>query len=153
MAKRTACLILLLLGGSAAVLYGTLFHRLPVLVEREIEIGTTTLPGPGARAGETSDSHGAAPSPQASPPAAGSAADDGDPFRDPPETAGPGDSENPFDPRHSPPATLCMKPQKFTCSEMQIEPEWVIIREAAVGGVVRLASGALKRTPAKGCPT
>jgi hypothetical protein len=155
MVKRAACLTLLLLGGSGAILYGTLFHRMPVLVDKEIEVDVPTLPGLEASPAGPSGSHATLRPPRAGPPRSDhSRTDDGDPFRDPlPETAGPGDSENPFDRPPLPPAGLAVKRQKITCSEAQLEPEWVIVRDAAVGGIARLANGELKRTPGGGCPT
>jgi hypothetical protein len=151
--KRKVWLILLLVIGGGSLLYGSLFHTAMVEEEgeREISVPVPVLPGlgdvPPAPAGDV------ATEPQQQKPGS----DDVDPFRTPSADGTPaGNSDNPFEN----PATLPgIKFEKRTekIVETREEPEWVIVRDATVGGVMRLANGQLKRTysgktPAL-CPT
>jgi hypothetical protein len=143
--RRIALFILLMLAGIASLVYGLLFHAVAVEEEkqREISIAVPTLPGmeqpPFERRGNV----------EAQPPAAEPGAGDGDPFRTPPPDGSPqGDAENPFASRPMPPGLPGMKLVKDVEKYVEVgqEPEWVIVREVTVGGVVRLANGQLKRT-------
>jgi hypothetical protein len=147
--KRRIGLILLLLGGSGSLLYGSLFHKATVDEEgeREVSIAVSALPG----LGDAPSEHENLPvvPPEERPGAGtGATADDVDPFGGPSVGgAAAGTSENPFENSAAPglPGVRFEK-VKARFVEAREEPEWVIVRDVTVGGVVRLANGQLKRT-------
>lgn len=153
---RFAILVILFLGGLAAILYGSLWHVATVEVEktREISIAVPTLGG----FAEPSSQHGGPPNaiPPQQPWNNGASPDDIDPFGGGNQPPG---MENPFE---QPAARQPAPSMKFeTVTEAYVEaseePEWAIVHEVTVGGVVRLANGRLKRTytgkPPSLCPT
>lgn len=153
---RIITVILLLLVGLGSILYGSFWHV--VMVEedktREISIAVPTLPG----FGESPSEHGGPPNNMPGEPPWGNdaAGDDVDPFRNGNHQA---NGENPFEnPAMMPsPPGIRYETVTETYTEAQEEPEWVIVREVTVGGVVLLANGQLKRTysgqPPSLCPT
>ena len=74
--KREVCTVVLLLGGSGALCYGWLFHKVPVYEEQEREVSIAAPPLFGL--GETPSEQPGNPGDE--PPAEGV-----DPFRSPPE--------------------------------------------------------------------
>jgi hypothetical protein len=114
----------LLLAGTGSLVYGWFFHAAPVAVEKErqISIAVPSLPGLEGPSQE------------------GPPADDGSPFRTPPNIPG-------------------IKFEKMTEKyvETSEKPEWALVREVTFGGVVRLANGQLKQTysgkPPALCPS
>ena len=160
--NRTVWLIVLLLGGSGALLYGSLFHVVTVAEEkeREISIAIPALSGSGGRFSEHGGHVEAGPTPEE--PGAGDDAttDSVDPFRSsPPKGTQQEDLENPFESPSVSAGLPGMRFEKVTEKfvEAREEPEWVIVREVTVGGVTRLDNGQLKRTysgkPPSLCPT
>ena len=134
--KRTIWLIFLLLVGSGSILYGWLFHTATVKVEKErqISIAVPTLsdldPSPFER------HTAAAPRPS----------DGADPFHG--QSAAENSEGNPFETPPVLPNPPGMKMEKVTEKYFDdfIAPEYAIIRDVTVGGIVRLANGELKRT-------
>ena len=139
--KRTAALSLLILMGIGSFLFGMLFHTALVEEEkeREITIAVPTMSGfdePPPDLPENADK----------PAEEQPAPNDMNPFESP--SAG-GDSENPFESPPLPtPSIPGIKMEKVTekYAEFHNDPEWVIVRDITVGGIVRLANGPLKRT-------
>lgn len=123
--RRTVPPSLLLLGGLAALVYGTAYRSIPVTEEQEVE-KTIVIPSPFGMPGGN------------------------DPM------AGPGvegqmpESDNPF-------ASEFTQKVKQTIILTHQESERQLTREVTFGGVVRLASGELRRTytgdPPSLCPT
>ncbi|MEN6495563.1 MAG: hypothetical protein ABFD16_14885 [Thermoguttaceae bacterium] len=123
--RRTTIPSLLLLGGIAAVVYGTAYRVIPVSEEQEVE-KTIVIPSPFGMPG----------------------------FND--SMAGPGaegqpqESDNPF-------ASEFTQKVKQTIVVTHKEPEPRLIHEVTFGGVIRLASGELRRTytgdPPSLCPS
>jgi hypothetical protein len=146
MTRQKLWLIILLLGGCVALTYGSLFHVIAVESEKErqISIAVPTLLGfdqPLPDRAEHSPAH--RPQNEESP------SDDVDPFRTSPSAdRPPSDSENPFDVPASLPSPAGMKFEKVTEKyfETSEELERGIVRDVTIGGVTRLANGALKRT-------
>jgi hypothetical protein len=149
--RITACTVLLL-AGIGSVLYGSLFHVVAVEEEkeREVSILVPTMSGVDESPAEQPGADAAAPP----------GSDEADPFHTPsgnePQQ---GNSENPFDKPPLPPPMPGMKTEKVTEKyvESSEDPEWMIVRDVTVGGVVRLANGQLKRTysgkPPALCPS
>jgi hypothetical protein len=147
---RITAMILLFLGAVGSLLYGAIFHTVAVEEEkeREISIMIPTLSGPGESPLERGEDARAMPPGEV------------DPFRTPPARgAQQENSENPFENHSTPLVPPGMRTEKVTEKyvESSDEPEWAIIREVTIGGVVRLANGALKRTysgqPPALCPS
>ena len=153
--KRVFWLILLLLAGPAAFVYGSWFHWITIYEEkdREITIDVPNLPGmegagttcPRQRLRRTRRRNRRPLRPAADP--------EKNPFESPPDRA---DAEqNPFE---SPPGVE-MTSKKITAKVLEpvVEREGAIVRDVTIGGVVRLADGRLKRTysgvPPSLCPT
>ena len=140
--KRRVWMILLLLGGSTSILYGWVFHTVTVEVEKERQI-SIAVPVPS----DFTASPFGQPSfrPSRKKPVSGDDrdSDDVDPFQSPSD-----DGSNPFEPPSDMPAPPGMKMEKVTekYTEDLVVPEDVIVEDATVGGVVRLANGKLKRT-------
>jgi hypothetical protein len=153
---RIIAMLLTLLGGCGAILYGALFHVVAVEEEkqRETSIMVPTLPG----FGDAPPDRGEAamprpPAPPEMPPG------DADPFSSPPNGDAPAErSENPFEPPPALPAPPGMRLEKVTEKYVESEdsPEWSLVREVTFGGV-RLDNGQLKRTysgqPPALCPS
>jgi hypothetical protein len=155
--KRKLGLILVFLAGWGLLVYGLAYHRITIeeAKQREVSVAVATLPGVGDMQPEGgSDAEPAAP--EETP----KDADDGDPFRTP-AAKGTADAnaENPFESHAAPPAPANVKYEKVTENYIDVhaEPEWAIVRDVTVGGVVLLANGHLKRTysgqPPALCPT
>ncbi len=149
--KRDVWLILLLLGGSGSLLYGSLFHVVIVAEEKEREI-SIAVPVPSGLSERPSEQRKHADN---RPAEVEAGADDGatpldvDPFHSPSaQRTQPNESENPFESVSVLPTPLDMRYEKVTEKffEARAEPEWVIVREVTVGGVTRLDSDQLKRT-------
>jgi hypothetical protein len=136
-ARRIASPILLLLCGSALLLYGAIFHATPVYEEKEREI-SIPVPTP----------FGMNETPVA-PPAAAAPPEDANPFGGQSgEADRQKDGENPFEtppPLPSPPGVTFKKVTE-TFLEANPESEWAIVSDITVGGVTRLDNGQLKRT-------
>lgn len=153
---RTAILILLFLGGLGSILYGSFCHVLSVEEEktREITIAVPTLSGVNE---SLPNQGGGSANMLPLPPRAN---DPGDGDVDPFHSGGPPpDMGNPFETPSMIPSPPGLKYEKVTetYTESRKEPEWAIVREVTVGGVVLLADGRLKRTytgqPPSLCPT
>ena len=152
---RILTTVLLFLGGLGSILYGSLWHMATVEEDktREISIAVPTLQG----FNEPPSQHGQPPGSMPGQPwNNGAAPDDVNPFGDGSQPSG---MENPFEqppPMPSPPG---LKYEKVTEAYVETveEPEWAIVREVTIGGIVRLADGRLKRTytgkPPSLCPT
>jgi hypothetical protein len=149
--KRHVWLILLLLGGSGSLLYGSLFHVVIVAEEKEREI-SIAIPAPPALSERPSEQGKRADD---RPAEAEARADDSatpadvDPFRSrSAERTQPNESENPFESASVSSTPPDMRYEKVTEKffEARAEPECVIVREVTVGGVTRLDSDQLKRT-------
>ena len=129
--RRIIALVFFLAAGVGSLLYGSLFHRVTVDVEkqREISIAVPTFPGPGEMPFQP---QGFA-APGGMPPSGG-------PMQD-----------------FSMPPGLKMETVIEKYSEAQEESEWTVVWEVTIGGVTRLANGQLKRTysgkPPALCPT
>jgi hypothetical protein len=134
-AVRITFLIVLLPAGLASVIYGALFHEVVVeeQKQREISIMVPMLPG-------MEEARPFEPPALRQPPN-----EEGNPFAPPGVEP---QRENPFENRSAMPAPPGMKMQTVTEDYVESEdtPEWVIVREVTIGGVVRLANGHLKRT-------
>jgi hypothetical protein len=154
-------MIFLLLAGGGLLVYGLIFHRLPLddakqrvvsVPVAEISTGEEPLPEPPAA---TEAAPPEKPKAESAP-----ASDDVDPFGStPPDKASSAKSENPFDtPAVEPPAPN-IKYEKITEDYVDVhyEPESAIVRDVTIGGVTLLANGHLKRTytgkPPALCPT
>jgi len=160
--KRKLGLIFLLLAGSVSLFYGLLFHGTMVeeTKQREISIAVSTLSGIGESLPDDRGDSESAPPEETPESKDGANSDEVDPFRSPSPSKKPaGDSENPFE---SPADVTSLPGVRYeTVSEDYVdvreEPEWVIVREVTVGGVVLLANGQLKRTysgkPPSLCPS
>jgi len=121
--RRAIFPLLLLLGAVASIHYGAAYHSVPVLVEQEEEV-EIDVPNPFALP------PGLAPdSPLAQTP----------PFGDP--SLGP----PPFGPAPFEVPAIKQVVTRVTQTTKEM-PEPALIRDVTVGGVVRLASGELKRT-------
>jgi hypothetical protein len=154
--RRIVLLILFLLAGLASLLYGAMFHAVSVQEEkeREISIAIPTLPGLGDMPFQQGGNAEARPSEENTVPSG-----DVDPFRTPP--GGGVSAGNPFDspapPGPPPPPGMRFEKVTEKYLETSEEPEWSMVWEVTIGGVVRLANGQLKRTysgqPPALCPT
>jgi hypothetical protein len=117
----------LLLAGVASVVHGTRFHATTVLEEQEVEI---TIPSPGPFLPSAPFGQ---PPPLGEPPPFGEARPfDGSPPFGPSQPFG---GQQPF----------LTKIKEKVLVPMN-EPEWKLVREVTIGGVVLLPSGELKRT-------
>ncbi len=142
--KRTAAMLLLVLLGIGSFLYGMFYHMALVEEEREREI-TIAVPSMSGF-----DEPPPMPDDAGQPSLEGPMGEDVNPFEPPSAGNAPGgDSENPFESGSQPPLPIPgIKMQKVIekYSELSNDPEWVIVRDVTVGGVIRLANGPLKRT-------
>jgi hypothetical protein len=153
---RIITLVFLFLGGLGSILYGSLYHEAMVEVDktREISIAIPTLTG----FGESPSGHGGPSSgmPGGQPWGDDPAAGDVDPFRGGSQQP---NAENPFENAAMMPSLPGIKYETVTetYAEAREEPEWAIVRDVTIGGIVRLANGQLKRTysgkPPSLCPT
>ena len=138
--KRIVTLIFLLAAAAGALLYGSLFHRVTIEVEkqREITIAIPTLLEPGDMFFQ----------PQGF---------DVPPGFDGPQGMPPGDGhmQSPPPPPMMPGIKMETVTEKYV--EAQEEPEYAMVFEVTIGGITRLANGQLKRTysgkPPALCPT
>jgi hypothetical protein len=147
-AKRIVWLILFLVGGSGSILYGWIFHTATVEVEKErqISIATPTLSGLDPSSFERHADVAPRPLNENHVSGGGKASDGIDPFRSQPGAGNPED--NPFET----PSVMSLPPgikieqvaEKYL--DDFITPEYAIVRDVTVGGIVRLANGQLKRT-------
>jgi len=163
-AWRPVIAVLLLVGGIGMLVYGARFRTITVLEQKTEEV-RIAIPSPfdfgmpgGGMPGVDPSSAGAgdqAPGDQ-------TAGDDGNPFEGRPAEPGEDSSQNPFAPPGPPGLPFAPPGLRFETVikeylEPRTEPEWAIVRDVTVGGVVRLANGELKRTysgkPPALCPT
>jgi len=121
--RRAIVPLLLLLGAVASIQVGAAHHSVPVLMEQEEEVEIDV------------------PNPFALPPGF----DPGSAFAQPPPFGDPSLGPPPFGP--APFEAPAIKEIRTRVTQTTKEmPEPALIREVTVGGVVRLASGELKRT-------
>jgi hypothetical protein len=151
--------ILLLLVGSGSLVYGLLFHRVTVEENKKREVSVPVLTMPGleesapAGGGESATPESKGKSKE------GPDADDGNPFRSPSDESPAANAENPFESHSETPPPSGVKFEKVTEEYVDVMevPEWAIVRDVTVGGVVLESNGCLKRTysgnPPSLCPT
>jgi len=159
---RILGLIFLLLVGSGSLVYGLFFHRVALeeTKQRVVSVAVPTMPGLDDALPESHGDAEAAP-PEKTPPAEKrSASDEVDPFGSPAANKTPAaNSENPFESPPIAPSVSGVKYEKVTedYTDVHYELEGPIVRDVTIGGVMRLASGHLKRTysgkPPSLCPT
>jgi hypothetical protein len=149
---RIIAWIVLMLAGLGSVLYGSLCHVTAVEEEKEREVSIMVPTMSGMEQPPAEQPGNESPMPPEG--------DEANPFHTPGNEAQQGNSENPFErPPPLPPPMPGMKMEKVTEKyvELSEEPEWTIVREVTIGGVVRLANGQLKRTysgkPPALCPS
>jgi hypothetical protein len=177
-AKRLAVPVLLLLGGTASLVYGLAFHRVTVYEQKQRQI-SIAIPapfgfpppsspdagGPGEgqpmNPGDKGADDGQAPGPPGQQAGSGAAGEQADPFGGPSPAGPPREAENPFEAGPGAPLPPSLSFQKQTVTEDYLEaqddPERSIVLDVTFGGVVREADGRLKRTysgqPPSLCPS
>lgn len=141
--QRTIPPFLLLCGGVAAVVYGAMYHTVPVSEEQEIEISIAPPPMPGFPGQPPFEEPFGAP-PFEEPP-----------FGAPPDMGFPPDMGAPPDMMGPMPHGMGKIKEKIIVTEDEPEPK--LISEVTFGGVALLASGDIMRTytgePPSLCPT
>lgn len=159
--KRLVATIGLLIVGGGLLVYGVGWHGVTVYVEQQREVSILVPSVTGGFGAQTPEMPG--------PPAAGGPTGEASPFEASGGEQNPFESsataENPFQPSTSGsepdlgamPGGLERKTIREKILVAQQEPEWKVVREVTVGGLVLLADGMLKRTysgrPPSLCPT